>query len=311
MIDVGLTLPNYRGGATPEYIFATAERSDALGFHSLWVADHIAIPDSYKNTMGPVLYETHTTLAVIAGRTRQIRLGFSVMPTPYRHPLFQAKSLATLDQLSSGRVIYGGAVGYMVDEFHALGIDFRQRIAMTDEYLEVLKLAWTEEVITFHGKFVDCVDMRSEPKPYQQPHPPIWLGGDSDGLFRMVVRRADGWHGLFGGTPGGRREDPTIAHFGARIGRLHEIAEAAGRDPASIALSIKANCTIGPDGPHPFQGSPSKIVESILQLADLGLELVVLSPNLGTTVMPLEMLDQIAEEIMVPVKNARAQAPAR
>src|SRR6266853_6047141 len=127
MIGIGITLPNYRGSATPANIIETAERADRLGFHSVWVADHIAIPRSYGPAMGSVLYETHTTLSVVAGRTTRVKLGFSVMPTPYRHPLLQAKSLATLDQLSGGRVIYGGAMGYMVDEFGALGIDFEKR----------------------------------------------------------------------------------------------------------------------------------------------------------------------------------------
>src|SRR3569833_555891 len=109
VVDVGLTLPNYRGNAVPRDILETAERADRLGFHSLWVADHVVIPTSYTPAMGPVLYETHTTLSVVAGRTSQVKLGCSVMPTPYRHPLLQAKSLATLDQLSGGRVLYGGA----------------------------------------------------------------------------------------------------------------------------------------------------------------------------------------------------------
>jgi len=138
VIGVGLTLPNYRGTASPANILETAERADRLGFHSVWVADHITIPRAYGPAMGSTLYETHTTLSVVAGRTTRVKLGCSVMPTPYRHPLLQAKSLATLDQLSGGRVIYGGAAGYMTDEFHALGLDFRQRAAMTDEYLQVI-----------------------------------------------------------------------------------------------------------------------------------------------------------------------------
>jgi probable F420-dependent oxidoreductase len=218
VIGIGITLPNYRGTASPANILETAERADRLGFHSVWVADHITIPREYGPAMGSTLYETHTTLSVVAGRTTRVKLGCSVMPTPYRHPLLQAKSLATLDQLSGGRVIYGGAAGYMHDEFHALGLDFRQRAAMTDEYLQVLKLAWTEPFINFHGEFVDCSEMTSDPKPVQTPHPPIWLGGDSDGAFRRIARFADGWHGLPGGSPGARREEPTIAHFARRVG---------------------------------------------------------------------------------------------
>jgi len=304
MIGIGLTLPNYRGTASAETIVETAERADRLGFHSLWVADHIVIPESYTATMGAVMFETHTTLSFVAARTRHVKLGCSVMPTPYRHPLLQAKSLATLDQLSGGRVIYGGATGYLEEEFHALGLDFHQRAALTDEYVEVLKLAWTEEQITFHGAFVDCDNLHSDPKPVQKPHPPIWLGGDSDGAFRRIARLADGWHGLPGGSPGARREEPTIEHFAARIQRLRHIAEQEGRDPGSITLSIKASCQIGADDPRPFHGSPGKVVDSLGQMEALGLELVVLAPNLLATPTPLEVVDQIASEVMRPLAGS-------
>jgi probable F420-dependent oxidoreductase len=298
MINVGLTLPNYRGTASAANIIDTAERADRLGFHSVWVADHIVIPTSYVATMGATLFETHTTLCVVAARTRRIRLGCSVMPTPYRHPLLQAKALATLDQFSGGRVIYGGATGYLEAEFHALGIDFSQRAAITDEYVQVLKRAWTEDVVTFHGRFVDCAEVRCDPKPVQKPHPPIWLGGDSDGAFRRIARLADGWHGLPGGSPGARREEPTIEHFAARIERLHQIAEGEGRDPASITLSIKASCHIGADDPRPFHGSPAKIIESLGQMESLGLELVVLAPNLLAEATAQDVIDQLAEEVL-------------
>jgi probable F420-dependent oxidoreductase len=305
VIDLGITLPNYRGTASPSNILETAVRADRLGFHSVWVADHIVIPRDYNATMGSVLYETHTTLSVVAGRTSNIKLGCSVMPTPYRHPLLQAKSLATLDQLSGGRVIYGGAAGYMVDEFEALGLDFSKRAAMTDEYLQVLKLAWTRPVIDFHGQFVHCSDMTCDPKPLQQPHPPIWLGGDSDGAFRRIARYADGWHGLPGGSPGARRVEPTLADFSARIKRLHHIAEQEGRDPASITLSIKASCQIGADDPRPLHGSVAKIVDGIKQFEALGLKLVVLAPNLLPQPTSLEIVDQIASDIMPSVKTGR------
>jgi len=298
VIGVGLTLPNYRGTASAFNIVETAERADRLGFHSLWVADHIVIPRDFAGAMGATLFETHTTLSVVAARTRRIKLGCSVMPTPYRHPLLQAKALATLDQFSGGRVIYGGATGYMQAEFAALGVDFRQRAAITDEYLQVLKLAWTEDFVTFHGQFVDCSEVACSPKPVQQPHPPIWLGGDSDGAFRRIARFADGWHGLPGGSPGARREEPTIEHFAARIQRLHQVAQNEGRDPRSITLSIKASCQLGADDPRPFHGSAAKIIDSLKQMEALGLELVVLAPNLSAEATSLDVVDELASDVL-------------
>jgi alkanesulfonate monooxygenase SsuD/methylene tetrahydromethanopterin reductase-like flavin-dependent oxidoreductase (luciferase family) len=111
VIELGLTLPNYRGTCSPANILETAERADRLGLHSVWVADHSVIPVSYGPKMGVELYETHTRLSVVAGRTSRLKLACSVMPTPYRDPLLHPKMLATLDQLSERRVIYGGAAG--------------------------------------------------------------------------------------------------------------------------------------------------------------------------------------------------------
>jgi probable F420-dependent oxidoreductase len=303
VINVGITLPNYRGMANPASILETADRAERVGLHSVWVADHIGIPTAYVAGMGSILYETQTTLSVIAGRTRSLKLGFTVMPTPYRHPLLQARMLATLDQLSGGRVIYGGATGYLEQEFHALGLPFERRAAITDEYLQVLKLAWTQDIIEFHGEFVDCSEITCDPKPLQKPHPPIWLGGDSDGAFRRIVRFADGWHGLLGGSPGARREPPTLENFRKRIAHLHEIAEAAKRDPASITLSVKANCSIAPQDPdgRPLRGSVSKIVDDIKQLEGFGLELIVLAINLSPEPGSLDLIDQIGEEILPQV----------
>jgi len=140
--------------------------------------------------------------------------------------------------------------------------------------------------------------MTSDPKPVQTPHPPIWLGGDSDGAFRRIARYADGWHGLPGGSPGARREEPTIAHFARRIERLRQIAETEGRDPATITLSIKASCQIGPDDPRPFHGSADKIVDSVQQLEALGLALVVLAPNLLPEPTRLDIVDQLASDVL-------------
>jgi hypothetical protein len=114
------------------------------------------------------------------------------------------------------------------------------------------------------------------------------------------VRFADGWHGLLGGSPGARREPPTVNNFRKRIAHLHEIAEKAQRDPATITLSVKANCSIGPDDPdgRPLRGPVTKIVDDIKQLESLGLELVVLAINLSPEPGSLDIIDQIAEEIV-------------
>ena len=123
----GVGLPHFRQVASTEAIAAVAERAEALGFDSVWVSDHIVIPHSAIPRFGAVFFEPFTTLAYVAGKTRRVRLGTSVIILPYRNPLFMAKALATIDVLSGGRLIVGAAVGWLAEEFEALGIPFTER----------------------------------------------------------------------------------------------------------------------------------------------------------------------------------------
>ena len=304
MIGVGLTLPNYRGTASAANIVETAERADRLGFHSVWVADHIIIPLSYGPTMGSTLYETHTTLSVVAARTQHIKLGCSVMPTPYRHPLLQAKSLATLDQFSGGRVIYGGATGYMEDEFHALGIDFAQRAAITDEYVQVLKLAWTSRGpdVSWPVRRLRGHDVAIRSRCRSRIRRSGWAA-TATARFGASPAWPTAGTGCLAAVPVRDARSRRLRTSPRGSQRLHQIAEREGRDPASITLSIKASCQIGADDPRPFHGSAAKIVDSLGQMEQLGLELVVLAPNLLAEPTSLDVVDQLAS---ADVRLARA-----
>src|SRR3990172_6213918 len=123
----GVGLPNFRRLASTEAIGTVAQAAEALGFDSVWVSDHIVVPHSAIPRFGEVFFEPFTTLAYVAGQTRRIRLGTSVIILPYRNPLFMAKALATIDVLSGGRLIVGAAVGWLAEEFEALGVPFQAR----------------------------------------------------------------------------------------------------------------------------------------------------------------------------------------
>ena len=303
MIKVGLTLPTYRRLADPEHIVATAELAETYGFHSLWCVDHVVIPESQvsavkdgRGGLGAVHYESLTTLAYVAGRTKSVQLGMSIMPIPYRHPLLQAKSVATLDQLSGGRAHYGGAAGYLEGEFNALGADFEHRGAMADEYLRAIKIAWTEDVPEMHGRFVDFAGIRCDPKPLQRPHPPIWVGGDSDAAFRRVARHGDGWHGQL--TSGPRLED-----YARRISRLREVASAEGRDPRTIRISLKANCLFtdvdrAEDRDRAFVGTAEKIAGDLERAYALGIELIVFGPNVARGAERMDTIDKLGQRVL-------------
>src|SRR5215470_7063668 len=180
--------------ATPEGIIETACKAEELGFDAVLLNDHIIVDGSpralpsWGNTYDPLI-----GLSYIAARTTRIRLGTSVLIMPYRNPVATAKQLATLDQLSGGRVIAGVGAGWSEAESEALGVPFRERGARSTEYLRVWQACWGPDPVSFRGRFFSFTDMRARPKPRQQPHPPIWIGGGSDAALRRTAEFAQIW----------------------------------------------------------------------------------------------------------------------
>lgn len=179
--------------AGPEAVLQVARAADRLGFAWLACSDHIAIPAAAIRRMGATWYEPLTTLAFVAAATTRIRLLAHVLVLPYRHPLLAAKLAATVDQLSGGRLIVGTGSGHLRPEFQALGVDAAQRGAMTEEYLQALAVALGSEMSSFTGRFVQWQAMTVAPRPVQQPHPPLWVGGNTVAMARRAGRFADGW----------------------------------------------------------------------------------------------------------------------
>ena len=147
----GLSLPHFRQVASPEVIRQVAQRAEHLGYDGIWVSDHIVIPDSAVDRFGSMFYEPLTVLGFAAACTSRVRLGTTVLILPYRNPVVTAKVLATLDVLSGGRVTAGMAVGWTEDEFKALGVPFRERGALSDEYIAAFKALWTQDKPDFSG----------------------------------------------------------------------------------------------------------------------------------------------------------------
>ena len=189
-LTIGCTLPTSGAAADPSALGALAQTAEALGFDSIWVSDHVVVPErigsSYPYSADgrfptaptqPYL-EPLATLSYLAGLTRRARLGTHVLVLPYRHPLLAAKMLSTLDNLSGGRFDFGIGVGWMREEFEALGSpSYERRGAVTDEQLRIMKAVWTQDVTGFEGEFYRFEPLGAHPLPVQKPHPPIWVGG--------------------------------------------------------------------------------------------------------------------------------------
>jgi len=174
-------------------IIAVARKADDLGFDWLTVPEHIVIPDEMAEIMGPRFPEGMTAAAFIAGATRRISMLTYILVLPYRDPIMLAKQIATLDWLSNGRIALGTAAGHMEREFEMLRVPYRERGKLTDEYLLAMKELWTSDHPTFHGRYINFERLVFEPKPVQQPHPPLLIGGNSKPSMRRAARLGDGW----------------------------------------------------------------------------------------------------------------------
>ena len=281
----GFTLPGRGQLATPERLGIIARKGEEFGFDTLLTGDHILVPKNissvYPYTEGGEFpgsgsgesMEQITLLSYIAGQTSKIRLVTSVLIVPHRNPLIAAKSLATLDLLSGGRLVVGVGVGWMREEFQALGLPpFEERGAVTDEYIRAFKVLWTEDDPHFEGKYISFDDISFLPKPVQKPHPPIWVGGESRPALRRTAELADGWYPL-GSNPTFPMGTPEQLKAG--LERLAGYAERFGRDPSTIETIYRTHQfellkqAAGPDR-LPFVGDADQIAGDIRQYQDMG-----------------------------------------
>ncbi len=203
-MKIGIAVPNFGAFAGVEQITEIAVLTEELRYDSLWVSDHVVLPASHK-VFGDTFFDPLVTLAYIAGSTNRIELGTSVIILPYRNPVVLAKMVSTLDTLSGGRVILGVGAGWLEEEFKALGVPFRERGKITDEYIEVLKELWTSDNPKYNGNHVSFSDIKFLPKSERKPHPPVWVGGESEKAIERAARHGDGWHPV-GLTPDAFRE---------------------------------------------------------------------------------------------------------
>jgi probable F420-dependent oxidoreductase len=306
-VRYGFYLPTRGATATPEALEALVTRGEALGFSSVVIADHIVFPVTIRSRypytvsgafpgQGDAL-EQLSLMAFLAGKSRTLRLISSVMILPHRNPVVTAKMLATIDVLSGGRVTVGVGVGWLREEFQALGApDFDRRGAVSDEYLRIFKALWTQDPASYHGDFYRFESVRCLPHPVQKPHPPIWVGGHSRAALRRVARLGDGWHPV-GANPAAPLRAPELR---ALLDDLARLTEAEGRDPAKLAISYKApiyDAGQGVDGGaerRPFSGSDQAILDDVATFAKLGVRDLIFDFRSERLAESLERMERFA-----------------
>jgi probable F420-dependent oxidoreductase len=207
--------------------------AEEAGFHAAWLTEHPAPAQAWREQGGHDALDPFVGLALVAAATTTLRLLTYLAVVPYRNPFLLAKSVASLDVLSGGRVELGMGAGYMKTEFRALGVDFDQRNLLFDEALEVMKLAWTAEPMSYEGTGVSARNVTAFPAPAQSPHPGLWFGGNSRLTMRRVVEHGRGWMPLVNTKESAKHlRSPvmeSIDDLARLLEQLHEYAQQAGR----------------------------------------------------------------------------------
>lgn len=296
--------------ANPGGIVTQARKGEELGFEIISVSDHIVMPkriqsrypygDTGKYVWGEECLEMLTVMGYVAGQTSKARLLTSVMVLPHRSPVPTAKMLATIDVLSGGRLIVGCGVGWMREEFEAIGAPpYNERGAVGDEYIQAFKELWINDHPTFRGKYCSFSNISFLPKPVQKPHPPIWIGGESPPALRRTARLAEGWFPI-GNNP--RQMVETPAQLSEYLSRIRRHAEEAGRDPSEIDVayvmpvySLGQAQRLSNGERRPFTGTARQIADDVKAFEEVGVRHLMLGYNLEGEI--LEQLERFVDQV--------------
>lgn len=276
-----------------------ARKAEALGYRGIFLSDHVALPLRLQSAYpyrsdgrfplgaDDLILEPITTLSYLAAETESVHLGFSVLVLPYRHPVLNAKMLATLDVISGGRLIVGAGVGWMVEEFAALDADFQSRGRVTDEHIGLMRSLWAGTVSNAGEEHSDDNIVVISPPPAQEPGPPIWTGGISPPALRRAANLGDGWHGV--------RQSP--ADVARVVAEISELRTQSGSTMEGYEISLRAGLDISDqpftgDGRTPLRGSPDQVSADLLDYANAGLTYLVLEPRAESPERFLQQLER-------------------
>ena len=288
-MKVGLVLPQAGQQATRENVIQMAKNAESEGFDSLWVFErllwpinpqtpYVATPDGSLPIEYQIMLDPLETLTYVAANTNKIALGTSVIDMLFHNPVILARRFATLDILSEGRSIAGFGIGWSKDEYQISNIPFQNRGKRADEFVQVLKRIWTDDVVEFKGKYYSIPASKIGPKPIQKPHPPVYLGGFSPNTFSRIVNYdANGWLAVVGGP---------LEYLDNTIRTIKDIANKANKDPnkfkvillahLNVALDSKSqSTTTNEDQRFPFTGTIDQIGNDIKRIKQMDIDHII------------------------------------
>lgn len=282
----------------PATVIAFAQAAEAAGFDAIAFTEHPAPSRKWLERGGHHSFDPLAALAFCAGVTSTIRLMTFLLVVPYRNPFLSAKGIATVDVLSGGRTIVGTGAGYLRSEFAALGVPFEERNELYDEAVEAMLAAWGEDGYSGKGRHFEAIDQLSRPRPVQQPHPPLWFGGNSRRSLERVARWGQGWCPMVAddGLASSTRTTAMTndSDFSTRLEQLHVMLDAAGRDRASVDVQL-----LSPEREQlaAANGSHAAHVERLAHLADLGVGWFVLDAPTDPA-LALDALARYGDEVI-------------
>lgn len=301
-------IPNFGYYNWAEDLVNASTKAEELGYDSVWVADHIIVPTEIqakypysRSGRFPIsadadFLEPLTTLTFVAGATKRLRIGTTVLILPYRNPLVAAKTMATMDAITGGRFILGAGVGWMEDEFQILGLPdhaYRERGRMTDEYIRIYRECWTNPVPNFEGKHFQMSGFKFLPNTVRPDSIPIWIGGHSKAAFRRVAELGDGWHAVM----------PELEEFKAGLAEIKERTAQYGRNYDDLTMSVHAGLRIvdePSDRPRPkiIAGTPTEVRDQIRRYEDAGCQYFVMDCWGAPIEDLMATMDRFANDVM-------------
>jgi probable F420-dependent oxidoreductase len=302
----GVFLPISGRASGPDVLMEAARSAEAQGFDAVWSADRVVTPwqintsypysENHEFIVPPdrPFLDSFTCLAFLAGCTEKITLGISVLVLPYRHPLYWARVAVSIERLSRGRLIMGVGVGWMEEEFAALGVPFKDRGRMTDEQLQIIEQLWTQEHSSFSGKFYNFQDLAFHPKPIQQPRIPIWVGGEGVHAQRRAAKYGDAWFPYYIGI--------TPKELRAKYDDVRRMAAQAGRDPDQVRLTCCSQIEVTrepvPQDERFLRGTPEQLVEALNAYREIGVDHIALQFMVPRWPDRVEQIARFAQEAM-------------
>jgi len=286
---------------TPQAVREMSQALEAAGIDACYVTDHPA-PDAewLRQGMGHDALDPFSAFAFVAAATTRLRLHTNIVVMAYRNPFLTAKSAATLQVLSGGRLILGVGAGYQKAEFEALGVDFHKRGKLFDEALEVIRMAWSGGPVVYQGTHFNAAG--NEPRPVPDPAPPIWIGGGSDKAVQRAAHWGDGWCPFFAApTMSALNRDTgihSVEQLGEKIAMLHELRAKAGRSgPFDIAIGPKARLGYGKSG------GADAYLEAVGELAEAGVTWAMAEPPHASRQQYLENVQWFGEEVIARLRG--------